>query len=164
MADSLDALYDYANGTTNSINFGLRRGNPTVEELSTAERLSRVESLMELPTLYRATLWKHIEGDYGITRSNLQAMIGRRIIDKGYMSTSSDSRVPESMYPMDSNTVFIRITSKGKHRAMNVNELLGSRSPSPSQKEFLLGRNTEFSITKFEQKNGITYIEVELKS
>lgn len=162
--ESLDALREYAEGYTNNINYGLRRGNPTDEELKIADKISRLETLMELPTLYRATLWKDLNGDYGITRKNLSAMMGATITDKGFLSTSIDRRVPEGMYPMDRNTVFLRIKSKGRHRAMNVNGLLGKKSPSPSQKEILLGRNTSFTLTGFEQKNGITYIDAELKS
>lgn len=162
--EALDALREYAEGYTNSINYGLRRGNPTNEDLIIADKISRLESPMELPILYRATLWKDLTGDYGITRKNISSMIGTTITDKGFLSTSIDKRVPEEMYPMDRNTVFLRIKSKGKHRAMNVNGLLGRKSPSPSQKEILLGRNTSFTLTGFEQKNGITYIDAELKS
>ena len=162
--DSLNALYDYAYGYTNSINYGLRRGNPTEEELRIADRISKLETPMELPTLYRGTLWRHLSGDYGITRGNIHSMIGRTITDKGYLSTSIDKKVPKDMYPMDRDTVFMRIKSKGKHRAMDVNGLLGRKSPSPGQKEILLGRNTKFTIAKVNEKNGITYIDVELKS
>lgn len=162
--DSLDALYDYANGDTTHINYGLRRGSSTAEELKIADKLSRLETPMELPTLYRATLWKDISADFGVTRKNISSMVGKDIADKGYMSTSKDSRVPKMMYPIDKNTVFLNIKSKGKHRAIDVNGLLGKKSPASYQKEVLLGRNTRLTITGVKEKDGITYIDVELKS
>ena len=164
MEDSLKALWNYAEGSTNDINHRFRKGTPTLTDFEIAEKISRLETPMELPTLYRATLWRHFTEDYGVTRENIHFMVGKTIIDNGYLSTSVDRRVPKSMYPIDSDTIFIRILSNEKHKAINVNAILGSNSPTPSQKEIILGRGTKFSILHVENKDGITYIDVELIS
>lgn len=163
MKESLKALYEYAEGITD-INYRLRSGTFTDETMSISRRISKLESFMRLPILYRGTLWDDFSGDYGITRENIHSMVGRIIVDRGYLSTSTNREVPFRMYPIDKGTLFMRILSKGKYRAIDVNRLLGSHSPSPSQKEILLGRNTKFRLLRITEIKGITHIDVELKS
>ena len=164
LRDSLRALYDYAYGVTTSINYRLRRDNPTCTDIELSHKISFLETFMELPILYRATLWKYFTDDYGITKDNIHSKVGEVILDKGYLSASKDRRVPKLLYPVDSDTLFMRIFSDGKHRAIDVNETLGEDSPWRDQKEVILGMNTRFTITKISKCKGITYIDVKLKS
>lgn len=158
--ESLSALYNYAYGSSCDLNYRLRQGSSRKHNII-ADKMSQLESEQELPILYRATLWEHFIKDFGVNKDEL---IGKTITDKGFMSTSIDSEVPKELYPIDSGTLFMRIRSKGKHRAIDVNATLGKMSPYPYQKEILLGRRTQFTVVDLTNEKGITYIEVELKS
>ena len=162
--ENIDALYDYAYGITTGINYRFRTNIQSRKDLHIARLISELETLTELPTLYRATLWKDLTAYYGLTRGNINSKIGEVFTDYGFMSTSIDREVPPQMYSIDIGTVFMTIRSTGKHRAINVNEILGEKSPAKCQKEILLGKGTKFIITQVANKKGITYIDVELKS
>lgn len=160
--ESLSALYDYAYGRNCALNYILRQGQPTDTEVKISEKLSRLESYMELPILYRATLWNHFVADYKVRQEDLR--VGTLLKDSGFMSTSRNKEVPKELYPIDKDTAFIRIVTSGCHRAIDVNALLGSNSPYPSQREILLGKDTQFIVTGIKVKDGITYIDVDIKS
>lgn len=162
--ENIDALYDYAYGITTGINYRFRTNIQSRKDLHIARLISELETLTELPTLYRATLWKDLTAYYGLTRGNINSKIGEVFTDYGFMSTSIDREVPPQMYSIDIGTVFMTIRSTGKHRVINVNEILGEKSPAKYQKEILLGKDTKFIITQVANKKGITYIDVELKS
>lgn len=161
--ENIDALFDYAYGITTGINYRLRTKTQNRKDLYLVKLISELETPMELPTLYRATLWKDLTEYYGITRNNINSRIGEVFIDYDFMSTSVDRNVPRQMYSIDIGTVFMTIRSKGKHRAIDVNKTLGEKSPAKYQKEFLLGKSTKFILTQVANKKGITYIDIELK-
>lgn len=162
--ESIDALFDYAYGVTVGINYRLRTKTQNRKDLYLVKLISELETLTELPTLYRATLWKDLTTYYGLTRGNINSKIGEVFTDYGFMSTSIDREVPPQMYSIDVGTVFMTIRSTGKHRAIDINKVLGEKSPAKYQKEILLGKDTKFVITQVANKKGITYIDVELKS
>ena len=162
--ESVDALFDYANGTTAGMNYRFRTNTQNRKDQFLAMLISELETPMELPTLYRVTSWKDLTEYFGLTRGNIKSKIGEVFVDRGFMSTSIDKVVPQQMYFIDIGTVFMTIHSKGKHRAIDVNKILGDKSPSKHQKEIILGKDTKFAITQVANIKGITYIDVELKS
>lgn len=116
----------------------------------------------KLPVLYRAISWEYMQKWFGVYRDCLDVWIRKIFVDRGFVSTSLDPHVPMDFYPNNSDTVYFTIKSKKLVKAVNINDVLGKASPSPSDKEVLLDRNRKFKIIRYEIKNKIYHIDLEI--
>lgn len=158
----IKALYDYEFGYTTDINYRFHTSSATSTDIKEASKISSVMKSQKLPVLYRATSWEYMQKWFGVYRDCLDVWIGKIFVDKGFVSTSLDPRVPMDFYPNNSETVYFTIKSKKAVKAVNINDVLGKASPSPSDKEVLLDRNTKFKILSCDVKNNIYHIDLEI--
>lgn len=159
---AIKALYDYAFGYTTDINYRFRTSSATSNDIKEATKISATMKLQKFPTLYRATSWKYMQKWFGVYKDCIDAWVGNIFVDKGFVSTSLDPKVPMDFYPNNTDTVYFTIKSNKAIRGVNINDILGKASPSPSDKEVLLDRNTKFKMLSYTIKNNIYHIDIEI--
>lgn len=162
---SKQALYDYAYGYTNDLNYRFRKGKPKKQDKQNAELISKLAKPMKLPTLYRSAEWRHFKQDYNIDKNTVKDHIGDVIEDPGFLSTSVEEDGAWQLNTKDKDNLLIIFKSTDKHNAIDINDILGEDSPSPKQREILLDQYTKFKILKVEEdKKGVITIVAELQS
>lgn len=160
---SKQALYDYAYGYTNDLNYRFRKGKPKKQDKENAKLISKLAKPMKLPTLYRSAEWRHFKQDYDIDKNTIRDHIGDVIIDQGFLSTSVEEDGAWQLNVKDKDNLLIIFKSTKKHKAIDINDILGDKSPSPEQREILLDQYTKFKIIKVEEDNkGVITIITEL--
>lgn len=161
--ENKQALYDYAYGLTNDLNYRFRKGRPNKKDKENAKRISALAKEMKLPTLYRSAEWRHFKQDYKIDNKTIFDHIGDIITDPGFLSTSTKEEGAWQLNVKDPDSLLIVFNSTGTHKAIDINKNLGKYSPSPEQTEILLDQYTKFKIVnvKKDKKGNIT-IEAEL--
>lgn len=160
--DCIKSLYEYVAGYTTDINHRLRTYKTTKFDIQEAENISSLMIVSKVSTLYRAVLWKSMKMWFGIYKDNIQRLIGKIFVDPGFVSTSIDSKMPWNNYLKSSETVYLTISARNPVRHVDVNKVLGTASPSPSDKEILLDRNTQFRIDSCVIKDGIYFLGLEI--
>lgn len=160
--DCVKSLYDYVAGYTTDMNHRLRIHKANNFDILEANNISSLMAVSKVSTLYRAVLWKSMKMWFGISKDNVQGLIGNTFIDPGFVSTSVDSKMPWNNYPKNSETVYITISSRNLVRHIDVNKVLGKSSPSPSDKEILLDINTQFKINSCIIKDNIYFLGLEI--
>ena len=161
--ENIQALYDYAYGYTNDLNYHFRKGKPKKQDKENASKISKLAKPMKLPVLYRSAEWRHFKQDYGIDQNNVFDKIGEVIEDPGFLSTSTAEEGAWQLNVKDKDNLLIVFKSKGQHKAININDELGEYSPSPEQTEILLDQYTKFKITNVDKdKKGVITITAEI--
>lgn len=160
--ESIKALYDYAFGYTTDINWKLRTSSATSADLKEAEKISSLMKSQKIPTLYRAMSWENMQKWFGIYKDSMDVWIGNVFVDKGFVSTSKNPKMPWNNYPSSPDTIYLTITSKKPVKAIDINDVLKELSPSPGDKEVLLERNIKFKITGYIIRNKIYHLDLEI--
>lgn len=148
---AVNSLWNYVSGyTVGGINKDLRNG---MMSRQLKEIVGRIDSLMEMESVkvYRTVDWDYMGNIYGITKDNIDGVIGRTFTAKGYTSTTrlfenvwGSSWTPETDLCME-------ITSNGKIGCIDVNSILPPEDiDCEEQEEVLLQRNLKFTINGYE--------------
>lgn len=153
------AIYDYVSGYTTSINNELRNNKnyATITDLIDAAFKSKKYSDSTLIDVYRTVDWDYMKNIHGITKENLQDMIGRIIVNKGYMSTSSEFISPWAT-TWQEDELILHITSDKPYPRIVINDILDPETiDCEDQNEWFLPRNTKLKIISFNVVKGKKY-------
>jgi len=92
---------------------------------------------------------------------------GDSFTERSFVSTTADRSIAEKFaspkLKESDESVVLRIKALGGTPAVNMHAALGGMR-THEEKEFLLGRETRFSVTKVVRDKGIRYIDVEVSS
>lgn len=148
---ALNSLWNYVSGyTVGGINKDLRKG---VMSKQLKEIVGRIDSLMQMQKVkvYRTVDWDYMQNIYGITKENIDEMIGKTFVAKGYSSTSKIFGNVWASYWTPDTDLCMEITSKGKVGCIDINSLLPPEDiDCEEQEEILLQRNLNFAINSYE--------------
>lgn len=148
---ALNSLWNYVSGyTVGGINKDLRNG---VMSKQLKEIVGRIDSLMRIQKVkvYRTVDWNYMQDIYGITKENIDEMIGKTFVAKGYSSTSKIFGNVWASYWTPDTDLCMEITSKGKVGCIDINSLLPPEDiDCEEQEEILLQRNLNFAINSYE--------------
>ena len=104
-------------------------------------------------------------GDYVRKKSQFLAnrAKGRTIIDKGFVSTTTDYNVANEWrgFSGSSRPVVLEIKTNKKTKGVDVS-YTDKKAYGAPQKEILLARNQKFKVTDISGKNGQIYVKVEM--
>lgn len=100
--------------------------------------------------------------------SKAQSVIGKTQIEKGYMSTTRSSQIAEEFgdYTGASNPIVMKINTSKNTKGADVSKAtkyLASVEKNDPQKETLLARNQQYKVNKIYSKNGLIYVDVNMK-
>lgn len=160
------AVYDYVSGLTTSIN-NMLRNNQDYPKITSLLDKAFIEATKI--NVYRTVDWDYMKNIHGITKENLQDMIGRIIVNKGYMSTSSEFISPWAT-TWQEDELILHITSDKPYPRIVINDILDPETiDCEDQNEWLLPRNTKLKIISFNVvkgkkygKSGTYFIELEI--
>lgn len=148
------AVYDYVAGLTTSINNMLRK-NQDYPKITSLLDKAFIEATKI--NVYRTVDWDYMKNIHGITKENLQDKIGSTIINKGYMSTTSEYQSPWASRWL-SDDLILHITSEKPYPFIDINSMFrDDEIDCTSQNEYLLPRNTKMRIIGVELKKGKQY-------
>lgn len=148
------AVYDYVAGLTTSINNLLRKNQdyPKITKLLDKAFFEATEI-----NVYRTVDWDYMKNIYGITPENVYDKISTEIINKGYMSTTSEYQSPWASRWL-SGDLILHITSKEPYPFIEINSMFrNDEIDCASQNEYLLPRNTKMILKDVELKRGKKY-------
>lgn len=162
-----NAIYDYVAGLTVGVNGDLRKGvsrgsKKVIKGLDDAFN-SEYASEDKL-NVYRTVDWDYFENVYGCTQDNIEEFVGKKFLNKGYMSTTKLFKSPWGSKWTDGELV-LHITSKNKVKYLDINTIFNPEEiDCEEQEEILLGRNQEMTLTsyKFDKKKNVYILEMEL--
>lgn len=155
-----NAVWNYVAGYTTGINNILRRrwkaDSDYVKLLDSAfTKKSKVD-------VYRTVDWKYLENMYNITQESLKDFVGKKIQNRGYLSTSTKRKSPWGNI-WKSDEVVLHIYSLKEISVIDVNEMFTSRDiDCVDQYEVILPRELEMSIKGYSVQDGTTFIEIEI--
>lgn len=159
------AVYDYVAGYTTSVNAELRKGKKWD---NVTKYLDKAFNEATKINVYRTVDWDYMKNIHGITKENLQDKIGSTIINKGYMSTTSEYQSPWANRWTDGELI-LHIVSDKPYPFIDINSMFrDDEIDCASQKEYLLPRNTKLEIISVDLKKGKLYdkdgtYQIELK-
>lgn len=162
-----NAIYDYVAGYTVGVNTDLRKGisrgsKKVIKGLDDAFNSKYVSE--DKLNVYRTITWKYLENVYGCTKDNIKDFIGKKFLNKGYMSTTRLFKSPWGSTWTDDELV-LHITSKDKIKFLNINTIFDPEEiDCEDQEEILLQRNQEMTLTsyKIDKKKNVYILEMEL--
>lgn len=162
-----NAIYDYVAGYTVGVNDDLRKGisrgsKKVIQSLDNAFNSKyATESKLDV---YRTVTWEYLENVYGCTIDNIEEFVGKKFLNKGYMSTTRLFKSPWGSTWTDDELV-LHITSKNKIKYLDINTIFEPEEiDCEDQEEILLQRNQEMSLIsyKFDKKKNAYILEMEL--
>ena len=183
-----DAVEYYASGDGMWVNQSIRRGErlsdedrELVRELDEATRLDEVT----VPKLYRSVDAEsvfgemsqldyenlseaYIYGDEFAARSAQhimdRAQPGKRIVEKGFMSTSEDYDVVADWYDFTGSDkpITLELEVPRGTRGCKVYEMTPEAEARDPQREVLLPRGVEYRIKNITSRDGLVYVQAEI--
>lgn len=159
--DEAKSIAFYSHTGDKQINSILRRGIADYEIKSYVQDLDNIISRFEVPedvSLYRGSNLDFLYREFSI--NNLEDLLGKSYIDKGYTSTSI---ILDNAF-LNKDAVFEIKLPRGKGRGA----FISSFSRHFDELEFLLKRNTKFKIVDIRewynprQKKNVSYIVLEV--
>ena len=163
------AVWDYVAGYTTCVNRYLRNGRTNSVKIVTDYLDQAFQDKMKID-VYRTVDWNYFKERYGITKENIDSKIGSVILNKGYMSTSSEFKSPWAGH-WGKNDLVMHIVSESDYPCIDINKMFpGDKEIDCSdQKEILLPRSTRLKLKGYEikneppfQKEGTYIIEMEI--
>ena len=145
-----DAIADYTNKTDEEINTALRKKKipeklrPIIKNIDSA--LSKYELSQSIIT-YRGI---------NVSAFDNGIQVGSSFTEKGYSSTSVDKFIAGDFLKSEKDVLMRIVVPSGKGRGA----FIGNVSNKPSEREFLLARDTKFTITKIGQVQGYIMVDV----
>lgn len=153
----------YTVGVNDDLRKGISRGSKKVIQSLDNAFNSKYATESKLD-VYRTVTWEYLENVYGCTIDNIEEFVGKKFLNKGYMSTTRLFKSPWGSTWTDDELV-LHITSKNKIKYLDINTIFEPEEiDCEDQEEILLQRNQEMSLIsyKFDKKKNAYILEMEL--
>ena len=159
-------IWDYVSGFITNVNDDLRSGKNPKEVTSLLDKGFNEKRKLDV---YRTVDLDYLKNIYSLTQSNIDKNIGKTLVNKGYMSTTTEFISPwGSSWTKDE--VLLHITSDIEYPIIDVNKMFNEDEIDCAfQKEVILPRNTKLRIDSVSikkkknfYKDGTYYIEMKI--
>lgn len=160
-----NAIYDYVGGYTVGVNDDLRKGinrgsKKVIQGLDNAFNSEyATEGKLDV---YRTVTWEYFENVYGCNENNIEEFVGKKFLNKGYMSTTKLFKSPWGSRWTDGELV-LHITSENKIKYLDINTIFDpDEIDCEEQEEILVPRNQEMTLIsyKFDKKKNVYILEM----
>ena len=146
-------IYNYVLGLISGINDNLRSNDTKTDADIIKAMDDAFESNLAVNKkidVYRTVTWDYMKNIYNISNINIEDAVGKKITNKGFMSTTSIKKSPWMDSWSDDECV-MHITSDKNVKYIDVNKIFKkSEIDSYFQKEILLPRNMKLEIISVE--------------
>jgi hypothetical protein len=152
-----NAIYNYVAGYTVGVNGDLRN-NKEVKDIT--DELDKAFTKKSKIDVYRTIELEYLQDIYNIDKDDINKVINKTLVNKGYMSTTSIFKSPWGN-KWCSNDIILHITSKKEYPYIDVNSIFSKDEiDCYNQHEIILPRNTKLKVLSCELlKNKNTYKE-----